>query len=47
MEMMRYGLYGHAITPYFDYTYPLIVNAGLLAIGLLLCRRVRRILVLE
>ena len=47
MEMMRYGLYGHGITPYFDYTYPLMVNAVLLAIGLLLCRRVRRMLVVE
>ena len=47
MEMMRYGLYGHAITPYFEYAYPLIVTAVLFAIGLLLCSRVRRILVVE
>ncbi len=47
MEMMRYGLYGHAITPYFDYAYPMMVNAVLLAIGLFLCRDVRRKLVVE
>jgi len=47
MEMMRYGIYGHAITPHFDYVYPLIVNAALLSIGLLLCRRVRGMLVVE
>jgi capsular polysaccharide transport system permease protein len=47
MEMMRYGLYGHSITPYFSYSYPLMVNTVLLALGLLLCRRVRRSLVVE
>ena len=47
MEMMRYGIFGHHMTPHFDYFYPLAVSAVMLAFGLLLCRRVRRHLVVE
>lgn len=47
IEMMRAGLFGHAITPYYDYLYPLMVSLLLMAGGLVLCRRVRRTLVVE
>ncbi len=47
MEMMRYGIFGHHVTPYFDYTYPLAVSLGFLVVGLILCKRVRRTLVVE
>lgn len=47
MEMMRYGLFGHTVTPHFDYFYPLVFCVPCMAIGLLLCRRVRRFLVVE
>jgi capsular polysaccharide transport system permease protein len=47
MEMMRYGIFGHHMTPHFDYFYPLAFSAVCLAFGLLLCRRVRAKLVVE
>lgn len=47
MEMMRFGIFGHHMTPYFDYFYPLAVSAVFLAVGLALCRRIRRKLVVE
>lgn len=47
MEMMRYGIFGHHMTPHFDYFYPLAFSAVCLAVGLALCRRVRRHLVVE
>ncbi|WP_404711408.1 ABC transporter permease [Sphingomonas sp. MMS24-J13] len=47
MEMMRYGVFGDDITAYYDPTVPLAVSIVLLPIGLTLCRRVRRTLVVE
>lgn len=47
MEMMRYGLFGPSIDPRFDLIYPLMVTLPMLALGLLLCRIVRRRLVIE
>jgi len=47
MEMMRFGLFGHAMTPYYEYGYTLKVSAVLILLGLALCRRVRRNLVVE
>jgi capsular polysaccharide transport system permease protein len=47
MEMMRYGLFGPSIDPRFDFIYPLTVTLPMLALGLLLCRIVRRRLVIE
>lgn len=47
MEMMRYGLFGTAVAPHYDYLYPLKFSLPCMAIGLLLCRRVRRTLVVE
>lgn len=47
MEMMRYGVFGDQVTPYYDATVPLFVSMALLPIGLTLCRRIRRTLVVE
>lgn len=47
VEMMRYGVFGDQVTPYYDPLVPLGVSLILLPIGLTLCRRVRRILVVE
>lgn len=47
MEMMRYGLFGHAMTPHYDLGYPIAVSVLTMVAGLMLCRRVRRTLVVE
>ncbi|WP_226018779.1 ABC transporter permease [Novosphingobium sp. FKTRR1] len=47
MELMRYGLFGDAVRPYFNIWVPLGASAGVAAVGLALCRRVRRIMVVE
>ena len=47
MEMMRYGLFGPSVNPRFDYIYPLAVCLPLTLAGLVLCRMVRRRLVIE
>lgn len=47
MEMMRFGIFGHSMTPYFSYFYPLAVSSLCMVIGLFLCRRLRRTLVVE
>lgn len=47
MEMMRSGLFGTAITPYYNFVYPMGVTIVLMVIGLALCRKVRRMLVIE
>lgn len=47
MEMMRYGVFGPSIDPQFDFLYPLEFCLPTLAIGLLLCRMVRRRMVIE
>lgn len=45
MEMMRYGLFGDNVTPHFEFFYPIAFSLVLLTIGLALCRRVRKTLV--
>jgi capsular polysaccharide transport system permease protein len=47
MEMMRYGVFGDQVTPYYDPAVPLVTSLIMLPIGLALCRRVRRRLVVE
>lgn len=47
MEMMRYGLFGPSIDPQYDFLYPLKFNVPCIALGLLLCRTVRKRLIVE
>lgn len=47
MEMMRYGVFGPSIDPQFEYLYPLEFILPCMGLGLLLCRIVRRRLVVE
>ena len=47
MEMMRKGIWGDQLTAYYNIWNPLICSAVLIAIGLVLCRRVRRTLAVE
>jgi capsular polysaccharide transport system permease protein len=47
MEMMRYGVFGDNVTPYFGFGVPITATMVLFAIGLTLCRKVRRTLVVE
>lgn len=47
MEMMRYGLFGPSINPQYDFLYPLQFCLPCMALGLLLCRMVRKNLVVE
>lgn len=42
MELMRYGLFGEAVTPYYDLAKALGVSLVCLMVGLILTRRVRR-----
>lgn len=42
MELMRYGLFGSVVTPYYDLEKALGVSLICLLVGLILCRRVRR-----
>lgn len=44
MELMRYGLFGDVVTPYYDIPKALGVSLACLLVGLILCRRVRRTL---
>ncbi len=45
MELMRYGLFGSAVQPYYDVPTAIAISVCCLIVGLVLCRRVRRILV--
>ncbi len=47
MELMRYGLFGDDVRPYYNVWNPLAASAVVALIGLALCRRVRRTLVVE
>lgn len=47
MEMMRYGLFGPFVDPHYDYVYPLAFCLPVTVLGLLLCRIVRRRMVVE
>lgn len=47
MEMMRYGVFGPSINPHYDFIYPLAFCLPCMALGLLLCRIVRKRVVVE
>lgn len=47
MEMMRYGVFGDAVRPYFNIFIPIGASAVMAVIGLAMCKRVRRTLVVE
>ena len=47
MEMMRKGVWGEKVTAYYNIWNPLICSVVAILVGLLLCRRVRRILTVE
>ena len=47
MEMMRYGVFGDKVTPIYDAAVPIGVSLVLIPIGLTMCRRIRRRLVVE
>lgn len=47
MEMMRAGVFGGLVSPFYGFAVPIIVPTVMLIIGLFLCRRVRRTLVVE
>lgn len=47
MEMMRYGLFGDVVQPYFYISVPLAFSAVFTIIGLILARRVRRTMAVE
>ena len=45
MELMRYGLFGSAVKPYYNLPAALAISTCCLLAGLVLCRRIRKILV--
>lgn len=47
MEMIRYGIFGNAVRPYYSVSVPLVISAICLIIGLALCSHVRKTLVVE
>jgi capsular polysaccharide transport system permease protein len=47
MELMRYGIFGDRVNAQWDVAVPLAGSAIFILIGLALCRRVRRVLVVE
>jgi capsular polysaccharide transport system permease protein len=47
MELIRYGIFGDRVDAQFDIFVPFAASMIFVLIGLVLCRRVRRILVVE
>lgn len=47
MELMRYGIFGDSVNAKWDISVPLACSVALMVVGLVLCRRVRRTLVVE
>jgi capsular polysaccharide transport system permease protein len=47
MELMRYGIFGAKVDARWDVTVPLVASMIFIIIGLAMCRRVRRELVVE
>ncbi|MEN2786387.1 ABC transporter permease [Sphingomonas qilianensis] len=47
MELMRYGIFGDRVTPHFDVPYAIGVSMVCMLVGLVLCRRIRKTLVVE
>ena len=46
VELMRYGLFGSVVQPYYDVSKALTVSVCFLVMGLIMCRRIRRTLVI-
>jgi capsular polysaccharide transport system permease protein len=47
MEMMRYGVFGDRVNAQWDVSVPIYASLLLILIGLAMCRKVRRELVVE
>jgi capsular polysaccharide transport system permease protein len=47
MEMMRYGIFGERVNAQWDITVPVTASMLFMVIGLAMCRRIRRRLVVE
>jgi capsular polysaccharide transport system permease protein len=47
MELMRYGIWGDKITPYYAISYSIITSLVLMLIGLALCRKIRKVIIVE
>ncbi|WIW91121.1 ABC transporter permease (plasmid) [Sphingobium sp. V4] len=47
MEMIRYGVFGNAVRPYYSVAVPLTISAICLIVGLALCSHVRKTMVVE
>jgi capsular polysaccharide transport system permease protein len=47
MELIRHGIFGARVNAQWDVTVPLAASMVLMLIGLAMCRRVRRNLVVE
>jgi capsular polysaccharide transport system permease protein len=47
MELIRYGIFGEDVDPVYSVSVPIIGSLIFLVVGLMLCRRVRRSLVVE
>lgn len=47
MEMMRSGIFGDSVTVYYDPVLPIVFSLVFIMIGLMLCRRVRKTLIIE
>jgi len=47
MEMMRLGVFGPTIDPHYDFLYPLQICLPCILLGLMLCRVVRKRMVIE
>ena len=47
MEMIRLGVFGYDVDPYFNVWIPIGESLVCMAVGLALCRRVRRRLIVE
>ena len=46
MELMRFGLFGAVVQPYYDVPKAFVVSSCFLVLGLIMCRRIRRTLVI-
>lgn len=47
MELIRYGVFGPGVNAQWDISVPLVASMALMLIGLVMCRRIRRHLVVE